>query len=240
VTLAEHGIQWADVDPGSVVMGSDDRSVLFGGMGPRHEVSIDYSFRISSTPVESEEATRLVLASEAEIASESEWELAHSRGLLYAKEGTAEELADLAKDYWGKACDGRPHEGEGPSPMILRRWGPGGPAPYVSFPGQGSVTQGTRLVIRDFQGWDKDPPRLPAKRDNSSIVAEEAAISLFVGVIPSFVWAYFNASDGYIRDGWLNLVFGGVFVGVFTMVFWRPRQPTWRIKSGRMSARRGK
>ncbi len=240
VTLADHDIQWAAVEPGSVVMGSDDRSVLSGGMGPRHEVSIGYSFRISVRPVEPEEAARLVHASEAEVASESEWELAHSRDLLFAKEGATEELADLAKDYWGKACDGRPHVGEGPSPMILRRWGPRGPSPYVSFPGQGYETSGVRLVIRDSQSWDKDPLRLPEKRDNSRLMAEEAAISLFGGVIPSFVWAYFNASDGYIRDGWLNLVFGGVFVGVLTVVFWRPRQPTWRIESGRMSSRRGK
>ena len=94
--------------------------------------------------------------------------------------------------------------------------------------------------MRDSPEWSKDPPRIPTKKDNSRIVAEEAAISLLVGVIPSFVWAYFNASNGYIRDGWLNLVFGGIFVGILTMVFWRPRQPTWRIESGRMSARRGK
>ncbi len=240
VTLAEHGIQWADVKPGSVVMGSDDRSVLFGGIGPRHEVSIDYSFRISASPVESEEAARLIRDSEVEVASESEWELAHSRGLLFANEGTTEELADLAKDYWGKACDGRPHEGKGPSPMILRKWGPGRPSPYVSFPGQGPVSSGVRLVIRDSHSWDDSPPRIPAKRNNSRLLAEEVAISLSLGVIPSFVWAYINASDGYIRDGWLNLVIGGVFVGFLTMVFWRPRQPTWRIENGMMSPRRGK
>ena len=36
-----NSIEWADVKPGMVVMGSADRSILFGGIGPRHEVSID-------------------------------------------------------------------------------------------------------------------------------------------------------------------------------------------------------
>ena len=238
--MAEHGIQWVEVEPGSVVMGSDNRSVLFGGIGPRHEASIDYSFQISSRPIEHEEAARMVKASKAEVASESEWELANSRGLVSAEHGTTEELADSAQDYWGKACDGRPHVRQGPRPSILRKWDSRGPSPSVRFPGQQSSPSAVRLVIRNSPGWEENPPRLPVKRDNYRIVAEEAAISLFVGVIPSFVWAYFNASEGYIRDGWLNLVLGGVFFGVFTMLFWRPRQPTWRVETGRMLARRVK
>ncbi len=240
VILTNPGIHWADVEPGNVIMGSDNRSILFGGINPRHEVSIDYSFRISRIPVDPREATRLIQASEAEIASESEWELAYSRGLLSADGGSIEELADIAQNYWGKACDGRPHMGIEHSPRILRKWGPRGPRASVSFPGRGVPPSGIRLVIRDSACWGQDPPRLPAKRISSKILAEEVVISLLVGVIPSFVWAYFNASEGYIRDGWLNLVFGGVFVGIFTMVFWRPRQSTWRIESGRMSALRGK
>tara|TARA_Y100000588_G_scaffold352978_1_gene406054 strand:- start:149 stop:871 length:723 start_codon:yes stop_codon:yes gene_type:complete len=240
VTLANPEIQWADVEPGTVVMGSDDRSVLFGGMGPRHEVSIGYAFRISTRPVEHKDAASLVISSEAEVASESEWELANSQGMISAEDDAIEELADSAQNYWGKVCDGRPHINQSSSPKILRKWATGGPTPSISFPGQGAEPYGVRLVMRDSPEWSKDPPRIPTKKDNSRIVAEEAAISLLVGVIPSFVWAYFNASNGYIRDGWLNLVFGGIFVGVLTMVFWRPRQPTWRIESGRMSARRGK
>ena len=44
-------IQWIDVKPGKVFIGSDNRSVLFGGIGPRHEVKIDYNFEISFLPV---------------------------------------------------------------------------------------------------------------------------------------------------------------------------------------------
>ena len=66
-------VEWADVEPGSVLMGSDNRSVLFGGVGPKHEVVIKYPFRISIRPVPLIEAHRMMESSEVEIASESEW-----------------------------------------------------------------------------------------------------------------------------------------------------------------------
>ena len=40
ITLEEPQISWVSVEPGSVMVGSDDRTILFGGMGPRHEVAI--------------------------------------------------------------------------------------------------------------------------------------------------------------------------------------------------------
>jgi hypothetical protein len=40
-------IQWINVNPGKVFIGSDNRSILFGGIGPRHEIKIDYEFEIS-------------------------------------------------------------------------------------------------------------------------------------------------------------------------------------------------
>ena len=43
-------IQWIKVNPGKVFIGSDNRSILFGGIGPRHEIKIDYEFEISSLP----------------------------------------------------------------------------------------------------------------------------------------------------------------------------------------------
>ena len=230
-----HQFEWVGVEPGQVTMGSDVRSVMFGGVGPRHEASVGYSFRISKTPVPPDEATRMIESGEAELASESEWELAHSRGLLSAEVGAIESLADRAQDYWGKACDGRPHYSVGAAPQAMRRWSSRGPAHLLSFPGQGASATGLRLVARESPDWAEDPPRLPSRGDTSRKVLEEALICLVIGVIPSFVWAFFNAREGYIREGWLNLVLGGVFVGVLSGVFWRPRQPTWRIEAGRMS-----
>ena len=132
--MANPEIQWADVEPGTVVMGSDDRSVLFGGMGPRHEVSIGYAFRISTRPVEHKDAASLVISSDAEVASESEWELANSQGMISAEDDAIEELADSAQNYWGKVCDGRPHINQSSSPKILRKWLLGGRPPPSASP----------------------------------------------------------------------------------------------------------
>ncbi len=238
--ILSSSVDWADVEPGSVLMGSDNRSVLFGGVGPKHEVVIKYPFRISIRPVSLEEADRMIESSEVEIASESEWELAHSRGLLFAEEGSTEALADTAQDYWGKACDGRPHRGRGQTPDVLRVWLKGNPSRRLQFPGQGSSSSKVRLVIRDLSGWAEEPPRVPSSRNSSRILKEEVVICLLFGVIPSFVWAFFNASEGYIREAWLNLVFGGVFIGTLSQLFWRPRQPTWFVGSGMMSTNRVK
>ena len=95
-------------------------------------------------------------------------------------------------------------------------------------------TESVRLVIREDSDWSDNSLAIPIRKDNQRIVIEEALISLFFGVLPSFIWAYYNASEGYIREGWLNLILGGIFFGLFTSLFWRPKQPTWHIKSGRM------
>ena len=63
-------IEWTDVKPGMVVMGSANRSILFGGIGPRHEVSIGYRFKIARLPVPPSEALKIIQSSEADIASE--------------------------------------------------------------------------------------------------------------------------------------------------------------------------
>ena len=57
--MDETQIPWVSVEPGSVLVGSDDRSILFGGIGPRHEVNIDYSFRISERPLDFEEVVSI-------------------------------------------------------------------------------------------------------------------------------------------------------------------------------------
>ena len=228
-------IEWADVEPGMVVMGSANRSILFGGIGPRHEVSIGYRFKISRIPVPSSEAFMIIKSSEAEIASESEWELANSRGLLSAEIGCIEVLEDRHHGYWGKICDGRPHYGGNRGLKNLRHWSKSGPVsiqrPTLSEDGK---TESVRLVIREDPVWSDNPLAIPIKKDNQRIMVEEALISLFLGVIPSFIWAYHNAGDGYLREGWLNLIMGGIFFGLFTSLFWRPKQPTWHVKSGTM------
>lgn len=228
-------IEWVDVKPGMVVMGSADRSILFGGIGPMHEVSIDYRFKISRAPVPSIEALKIIQSSEADVASESEWELANSRGLLYAEIGLIEGLEDRYHDYWGKACDGRPHYGGDRGLQNLRHWSKSGPMSIQRAPlSEAGKADSFRLVIREDPDWSDNPPTIPIRKDNQRIILEEFLISLFLGVVPSFIWAYYNASDGYLREGWLNLTIGGIFFGLFTSLFWRPKRPKWKIKSGTM------
>jgi len=241
--LDETQIPWVSVEPGSTMVGSDNRSILFGGIGPRHEVKIDYPFRISERPLDFEEVARIDQNSDMEVASDSEWQLAYSRGLLSGVDGSSESLADSAQDYWGKACDGRPFVNDVNRPVLIRRWSSGKAQTITVYPSGskgGPVADGTRLVVREQSGWNANPPCIPNSRNRSEVIIEEILICIIVGILPSFVWAFFNASQDYIREGWLNLVIGGVFFSLFTMLFWRPRQPTWRIESDRMSPSRRK
>jgi len=241
--LDETQIPWVSVEPGSVLVGSDNRSILFGGIGPRHEVNIDYSFRISERPLDFEEVVSIEQNSGMEIVSDSEWQLAYSRGLLSGIDGSSESLADSARDYWGKPCDGRPFVNDVNSPTLIRIWKSGKAETLAVFSKRNSgepVADGVRMVVREHSGWNENPLLIPIGGNRSKVIIEELLICIVIGILPSFVWAFFNASPGYIREGWLNLVLGGVFFGMFTMLFWRPRQPTWRIESQRMIPSRRK
>ena len=107
-------IEWVSIPPGAVEMGSDNRSVLFGNLGPRHIFTINSPFEISKYPVESDLAREVLAQDEAHVASESEWERAMSIGAITGEIGTIEVLADSATNYWGKHCDGRPFIQENP------------------------------------------------------------------------------------------------------------------------------
>tara|TARA_B100000902_G_C27107675_1_gene811986 strand:+ start:143 stop:916 length:774 start_codon:yes stop_codon:yes gene_type:complete len=235
IILDETQIPWVFVEPGSVLVGSDNRSILFGGIGPRHEATIDYSFRISKRPLDFEEVSRIEENSDMEIVSESEWQLAYSRGLLSGVDGYSESLADSAQEYWGKACDGRPFVNDGNSPNLIRRWKSGKADAFTVFTQKDTdepISDGVRMVVREHSGWGENPLSIPNRRNLPMLILEEILVCLVFGIFPSFVWAFFNASPGYIREGWLNLILGGIFIGIFTILFWRPRQPTWYIESG--------
>ena len=221
-------IQWVTVEPGKVFIGSDNRSVLFGGIGPRHEIKTNYSFEISFFPVNYEIAELALQNEDCFIASESEWSLAMDKKLI-SGENEVEELSDRIRgSYWSKYCDGRPFIEENWLMKVSRTWSNGTPS-ITSIP-KGEGCQYLRLVKRT-KVWDYDSsaPKLPESSDKSNLLFEELLISLIIGIIPSFIWAYFNASTGYISEGWLNLLFGGLFIGVFTVIFWRPRTKSWRV-----------
>ena len=112
--------------------------------------------------------------------------------------------------------------------IIARTWDSGGAS-------NSPITKDTnsdymRLVKRPSNDmFTNESPQLPEFSNKSRLILEESAISLTFGIIPSFLWAHFKASEGYILEGWLNLVFGGIFIGVFTVIFWRPKTKSWRI-----------
>jgi len=158
-------------------------------------------------------------------------------------DGSSESLADSARDYWGKPCDGRPFVNDANSPTLIRIWKSGKAETLTVFSKRNTgepVADGVRMVVREHSGWNENPLFVPIVGNRSKVIIEEILICIIIGILPSFVWAFFNASPGYIREGWLNLVLGGVFLGMLTMIFWRPRQPTWRIESGRMIPSRRK
>ena len=68
--LDETQIDWVSIEPGSVLVGSDNRSILFGGIGPRHEVSIEYPFRISGKPFDPKEIASIEQNSDMERVSD--------------------------------------------------------------------------------------------------------------------------------------------------------------------------
>ena len=97
---------------------------------------------------------------------------------------------------------------------------------------------GFRLVrpvgVPNGRWYEGEAPTMPNAPHKSDLILREAVIALFVGVIPSFVWAFFNARDGYIAESWLNLVTGGVFVSALTALLWRPKSASWVLDGDKM------
>lgn len=220
------GLDWVQVSPGSATLGSNDRSILRGGVGPRHQVKISKSFEISKNPVPANIALEMIKSGEAEVASESEWAVSNAQGQIYAELGTIETLADSASSYWGKPCDGRPWKEDGEiRARRVRVWSERGILESTR-PIEIADSHSLRLVRRESK-YSETPIRLPGAGDATRILKQEAVICLATGILPSFIWAWFNASPGYIAEGWLNLVMGGVFFGLSTAILWRPKTPTY-------------
>ena len=222
-------IEWVPVTPGRVEIGSDNRSILFGGVGPKHMVQIKYRYSITKHPVLIELAEKLIQSKEADLASESEWQLALDQGAITG-DGELEKLSDCCKgDYWGKALDGRPHFIDDWTFHIAKKWSSG--KCKMSLLAKGSTEAKFARLVKREDNFDLDlsPERLPTNRDITSLLKEEILIAITVGIIPSFVWAYFNASEGYIQTGWPGLVLGGIILGLSSMLFWRPKTVSFRL-----------
>ena len=193
-------VDWVVVEPGSTYVGSSNRAVIFGAPGPRHEVSIQYSYEISNSAIKLSEVMSSVKSGEVDISSESEWQLAFDRGLISEGMGI-EVLQDrLTSSYWGKICDGRPFHQRNSSLMVCREWR-GREAIPRYLPANSEIEHMVRVVRRETREPNPMAPRLPIRPPRTAVMREEALIILILGIIPSFLWALFNASPGYIETG---------------------------------------
>ena len=222
-------IEWVRVEPGRAEIGSQNRSILFGGIGPKHMVDLKYAYEISKNPVPAGEAEALIEAKEAGLSSESEWAVALTQGAITGS-GELEKLSDRCKGtYWGKSLDGRPQWMGDWQFRICKQWKDSTPSTRL-VAREARQPEFSRLVrIEMIREYDPDAPTLPANRDTGRLLREESSIILGFGIVPSFVWAYFNASPGYIESGWPGLVLGGIILGLITSIFWRPKTTSYRI-----------
>ena len=111
--------------------------------------------------------------------------------------------------------------------MISKKWNSGSAITHL-IPRGAIEPDFVRLVRREPQSFSESQ-RLPLTRDNTKIIREEVVIAIVLGIIPSFLWAHFNATPGYIETGWPGLVLGGAVLGLLTGLFWRPKTTSYRI-----------
>ncbi|MEE2748064.1 MAG: hypothetical protein VX473_06325 [Candidatus Thermoplasmatota archaeon] len=172
--------------------------------------------------------------------SEAEWALAADQGAIGPGDVQVEVLSDRPprSGYWGAPCDGRPWT----SPIRA-----GGISDHTAhttrvWRGSGTVRGATpRGVSRPQMGFRlvrTSPPKnelnMPKYAPKKYILIRESIMALFIGLLPSFTWAYFNASERYISESWLNIAAGGIFFSLMTAFIWRPNTPSYSIQDGKM------
>ena len=146
-----------------------------------------YNFKISKNTVDYNKAEELLERDNLHIASESEWELAYSRGLIITENSSSEIPADNAKNYWGKTCDGRPNIDE-KSIKNVKDLGKMESKIYFFYPNSSLHPKPKiRLVSRENRKWTKKSPKIPNKLQNFRLLKEEIVITTFLGIIPSFL-----------------------------------------------------
>ena len=232
-------IIWVSNDGGIVTIGGSRRGVLFGQLGPKHECFIP-SFEITSRVFTINEIQHMfpgegsiedkLLGQSLRLPTEGEWELAFKNKQLETS-GGIEVLVDRISDrgYWGQPTDGRPKGPHGN--QCIRDWDTDNDEkPMSGLLFEENHNNVFRLVRHKNtnKNWIDDSDTLPTGPDPVRRFAEEIIIATILGIIPSFVWAFFNASSGYIREGWPGLVLGGLFIGVFSAIFWRPSYPIFK------------
>ena len=170
--------------------------------------------------------------------SEGEWALAAEQSVILKGDFQVELLADRPPrgGYWGAPCDGRPWSSQRSSggigdhsAHVTRVWANDDTVRGATPRGVTRQQMGFRLVRFSNEAYMGDPPRLPNAPPKSELLMRESIIALLIGILPSFTWAWFNASRSYLVDSWLNIAVGGIFFSLMTAFLWRPRTPSYRI-----------
>ena len=90
---------------------------------------------------------------------------------------------------------------------------------------------GFRLVRSTAPDVELNMPRAPPQKE---LIIRETMFALLIGILPSFTWAYFNASARYLSESWLNIAVGGIFFSLMTALLWRPKTSSYSIQDDKM------
>ena len=144
----------------------------------------------------------------------------------------------LRSGYWGAPCDGRPWvpsvRAGGVSDHTAhttRVWKGSGTMRGATPRGVSRPQMGFRLVRSTKYEGELTMPRAPSQKD---LLIRESIIALLIGILPSFTWAYFNASARYLSESWLNIAVGGIFFSLMTALLWRPKTSSFSVQDGKM------
>lgn len=171
---------------------------------------------------------------EVRLPSESEWYLAHRKGVLALSAGTNERLADgPASNNRGAMMDGRPRPNEfiGPasSQSAVMAIHPRNAAVFAkgTVPSQRPLPGVfARLVLSPIR--TEPAKRVPSTTDTWANIRSELLWTTLLGIVPSFAIPIARGMGAYAIDGWFNLFFGGLCAGFITGAIWRPKRPTLR------------
>ena len=184
--------------------------------------------------------------------SESEWELAKIQLEEYSDfpHKNGELIADQPHvSYWGAPCNGSPwleknQKYAGYGMQLLKN--PDNLFGLLNFKNASKrgVSQHKshkrkirfRILKLSKDHVDSLDKKLPLDFDRFEILKREVFIAIIIGIIPSFIWAYFNASPGYIVRGFGNLILGGVFFSLITGLIFRPKHSTLKYSNNNIIA----
>jgi hypothetical protein len=170
--------------------------------------------------------------------SESEWELAKSKEVLsQIPNKNGELLADQPHvSYWGAPCNGSPwlEENENAAGYSIQLTKTTNSKRGFSNHILHNNNIRFRVVRLNITHLDLIEKTLPEDFDRLEILKREVIISILVGIIPSFIWAYFNASPGYILNSFGNLILGGVFFSLMTGLILRPKHASLEFKQNNL------